>query len=100
MDAERQKIINDAARISNDIKQMFVDAKYWNELHPNEEPIDPDPDGELGRWKRRMDSLLTSENAKGNHPSVVPIKARPRRYIPMTVEGAMRSGFLEGEAKN
>lgn len=86
MDAERQRIINEAARISNEIEQMFIDYEYWNELHPEEEPVVTDPDGRLARIKRSMDGLLKSEAAKGNHPSVLPLKARRRKYIPMLAE--------------
>jgi len=82
MDAERQRIINEAARIANNIEQHFIDAEYWNELHPQEEPLDVDSDGQLASWKKSTESLLTSEAAKGNHPSVVPLKARRRRYVP------------------
>jgi hypothetical protein len=86
MDAERQRIINEAARMVNEVEQLFIDMRYWSELHPEEEPIDPDPDGRLGRIKRAMESLLRNEARLGNYPSVVPLKARPRRYIPMEVE--------------
>jgi hypothetical protein len=90
MNAERQRLINEAARIANNIEQQIIDIEYWNSHHPNEEPIDPDPDGQLATWKMRMESVLKGEAAKGNYPSVVPMKARPRKYIPfdLTAETA------------
>jgi hypothetical protein len=100
MDAERQRIINEAARISNEIEQMFIDYEYWNELHPDEQPIDTDPDGQLGRWKRSMDSLLANEARMGNHPSVVPLKARRRNYIPVLATEAVREHLFGKENLN
>lgn len=32
-----------------DIEQMFLDAMYWNFHNPDEESINPDPDGELAK---------------------------------------------------
>ena len=101
MDAERQRLINEAARIANNIEQMFMDAEYWNRHHPNETPLNPDPDGQLAHWKRGMESLLKSEAARGNYPSVVPIKARPRRYVPTRwTEATARALLLDNENRN
>lgn len=36
-----------ARRIAREVEQIRVDAEHWNRLHPDEEPINPDPDGEL-----------------------------------------------------
>jgi hypothetical protein len=36
-----------AKEIRREISQIFLDAESWNSLHPHEEPIDADPDGEL-----------------------------------------------------
>jgi hypothetical protein len=95
MDAERQRLINEAARIANNIEQQIIDIEYWNSLHPDEEPLDPDPDGQLAQWKHRMESMLKSEAAKGNYPSVVPLKARPRRYIPIVLTDETAKMFLD-----
>lgn len=49
----RQEIIEDGRRIIAEVRQIFADADRWNHLHPDEEPIDPDPHGtlrELLRW--------------------------------------------------
>jgi hypothetical protein len=83
MDKERQRLINEAARILNNIEQLFLDQEYWNELHPEETPLDYDGDGELSQWKRYYEAMLKSEADKGNFPSVVPMKARRRRFIPI-----------------
>lgn len=42
-----QSLLARAQRIRKDINQIFLDAEHWNRLHPDETPIDPDPDGEL-----------------------------------------------------
>jgi hypothetical protein len=43
----RLQIIDDGRRIITEIRQIFLDAEHWNRLHPDEEPLDPDPQGEL-----------------------------------------------------
>lgn len=100
MDAERQRLINEAARIANEIEQHFIDATYWNELHPDQEPLNPDADGQLARWKKSMDSMLTSEAALGNYPSVVPLKARRRRYVPVRMTDSIREAIRDSLPKN
>lgn len=100
MDAERQRIINEAARILNDIEQQFIDAEYWNRHHPDQEPIDPDPTGELAHWKRGFEGLLKNEARLGNHPSVLPTRARPRRYIPMPLTDETAKWILGDENRN
>ena len=37
--------------LRQEIAQIFIDAAHWNECvrKPDEQPIDPDPDGELRR---------------------------------------------------
>ena len=43
-----------------DIEQIFLDAMSWNYHNPNEEPIDPDPDGELAKaWLDDHDQILS-----------------------------------------
>lgn len=80
MDAERQRIINEAARILGEINQHFIDVEYWNtntrvRLYPSDEPIDPDPTGEMAHWKRSFEALLRNEARLGNFP--VPLHAEP-----------------------
>lgn len=100
MDAERQRLINEAARIANDIDQHFMDARYWNHYHPNEKPLDPDPDGQMVKWKQSLESMLKSEAAHGNHPSVVPLKAHPRRYVPIRLTDSARKAIRDGLPRN
>jgi hypothetical protein len=74
MDAERQRLINEAARILGNINQIYVDAAYWNEhtrarLCPDAKPIDPDPSGEMAAWKRNLEAMLRHEAALGNFPN-------------------------------
>lgn len=69
---------------------MFIDAEYWNELHPNETPLNPDSTGELSHWKKSYEHLLQTEAERGNYPSVVPIKARRRQLIPLQITESTR----------
>jgi hypothetical protein len=51
-------IIKDAERSIKNIDQLFADTAHWNRLHPDEKPIDPDPDGEMAAVKRYAQALL------------------------------------------
>lgn len=43
-----QKSIYDRAhRLANEIAEIVADADRWNRAHPDDEPIEPDPDGQL-----------------------------------------------------
>lgn len=44
---QRAKLIHRAAVQRANIEQMFTDVAAWNEMHPNETPIDPDPEGTM-----------------------------------------------------
>lgn len=76
IDRERQRIINQAARILGDINQYFTDVEYWNNstrprLYPDAAPIDPDPTGEMQKWKRGLQEELKAEALLGNFPTVI-----------------------------
>ena len=83
MDTERQRLINEAARIVNEIDQQMIDIEYWNECHPAEESIAADPDGNMTMWRDGLQKMLDVEAGRGNIPSVIPIKAHRRRYVPL-----------------
>lgn len=73
MDAERQRLINETARIIGNINQYFTDVAYWNDntrlrLYPDDPPIDPDPDGQMARWKRGLEESLKHEALLGHFP--------------------------------
>lgn len=52
---ERSEIIKRMIKLNNEIDQIFIDAKYWNDnvRKPGIEAIDPDPDGQLKRLRAR-----------------------------------------------
>lgn len=50
---ERESLVARAHRIAGEIDQIFLDAAAWNARHPDE-PIDPDPDGQLARVRSAM----------------------------------------------
>jgi hypothetical protein len=53
-----ESIVRDAERSVRTVDQLFSDAARWNRLHPNEEPIDPDPDGEMAAVKRYAQAMI------------------------------------------
>lgn len=57
----RQGLIDEARRIRKEIEQIFLDAEHWNLIHPEENPIDPDPDGTLVRMAKGIDEGLKRE---------------------------------------
>lgn len=65
MDGRRAELIDRARRIRSDIEQVFIDVEYWNRIHPEHDPIDPDPDGQLGRWAKAIDEMLAREGERG-----------------------------------
>lgn len=60
---ERLRLLRENQRIRGKIAQLFRDARHWNATHPEHEPIDPDPDGELARqlrWLEQAEAELAS----------------------------------------
>lgn len=51
-------IIRDAERAIANVDQIYIDAAHWNRLHPDEQPIDPDPDGEMAAVKRYAQAMI------------------------------------------
>jgi hypothetical protein len=55
----RQHIMREALRLMLDIEDQFNTATRWNRLHKEEEPINPDPNGELAEmWLNFHEELL------------------------------------------
>jgi hypothetical protein len=65
--AERRRIIGQFHRLRAEIDQIFVDCAYWNDnvRKPTEEPINPDPFGELRRLVTALDELLANDTGHG-----------------------------------
>jgi hypothetical protein len=57
----RQVLIARAQALHREIAENAIDIAHWNELHKNEPPIDPDPDGLLTKIAAGLDDLLTRE---------------------------------------
>lgn len=53
-----QSIIRDAERSIANVDQLFADTAHWNRVHPDEEQIDPDPDGEMAAVKRYAQAVI------------------------------------------
>jgi hypothetical protein len=64
---ERQRIIRRLKKLRHDIKLDLNTAASWNEnvRKPDEESIDADPFGELGRLAAAIDELLANDPGHG-----------------------------------
>ena len=58
---QRGMILANFRRMRADIEQIFLDINHWNRRHPDEDPIDPDPDGTLRQLADEIDALLLAE---------------------------------------
>ena len=58
---QRGMIVANCRLMRADIEQIFRDVGHWNRTHPDEEPIDPDPDGTLRQLADEIDALLLAE---------------------------------------
>lgn len=46
------------------IGQLYHDTERWNRAHPDQQPIDVDPDGELARIRHRLHDMLDRESTQ------------------------------------
>ena len=60
----RDKLIQRFTKLRAEIRQLFLDIEHWNSIHPDEKPIDPDPDGRLKRMADAIDKMLAREKIK------------------------------------
>lgn len=56
--AERAALIERAIQNSAEIRQIFAGVAEWNETHPDEAPVGPDPTGELAECLAYYDALI------------------------------------------
>lgn len=61
----RHGIVAKARALRDEIHQIFVDTESWNDnaRQPDEDPIDPDPDGELSRILQGLNRGIAREDA-------------------------------------
>ena len=71
--AERASLISRARTLRAGIQQIFTDAESWNDnaRRPDEEPVDPDPFGEMRRLLAAIDEMLANDPG---HGPIAPIK--------------------------
>lgn len=62
----REEILTNAERICAEIDKIFADAEHWNNnvRKPDEEPINPDPDGRLAKMRAGYGQMLMREKTK------------------------------------
>jgi len=72
-DSERARILNRSRRLRDELKQYFTDIASWNQntRKPDEEPIDPDPFGEMGRLLGALEEHLANDPGYG---PIAPLK--------------------------
>ena len=58
---QRGMIMANFRLVRADIEQFFRDVDHWNRTHPDEDPIDPDPDGTLRQLADEIDALLLAD---------------------------------------
>lgn len=56
-DLERNELIQRACELQKEIERIFADVEHWNAANPDQ-PINPDPDGELTRHHRALTRML------------------------------------------
>lgn len=65
MSKTRSEIVAEAKRIREEIADIFAVAEHWNTCvrKPDEDVIDPDPEGQLARMAKGLDAMLAREAA-------------------------------------
>lgn len=61
--AIKASFVERARRSLAEIEQYMIDVASWNDNHPQELPIDPDPDGKLAETKAMAERIV----AAGSH---------------------------------
>lgn len=62
---ERARLIERGRRNLAEIEQIFRDLAHWNAAHPDETPIDIDPDGLLARIAEGYRRMLAADPGHG-----------------------------------
>lgn len=81
-----KSIIRDAERAVATADQLFADTAHWNRLHPDEQLIDPDPDGEMAAVKRYAEAMLQECKRPRRIDEPIVVKAP----LPESVKSATR----------
>lgn len=58
MDERREVFLKRKLHLRREIQSIFDDAYHWNLAHMYEDPIDPDPDGELRLLAQELDRSI------------------------------------------
>ena len=94
-DPERQRLINEMARIINDIDQYFCDINFWNtdtrvRLYPDHPPLEADPEGFMMKARNGYRRSLRYEATLGFAPTVTFPPVTPSKYIALTDTSELR----------
>jgi hypothetical protein len=66
MDAKRRAILDNAIRVRDGMQSIIDDCAHWNRIHPDQEPIDGDPDGRMQRTIAAINEMLAIDERKGH----------------------------------
>ncbi len=61
LDLARYTLVQRIRAAKAEVEQYFRDVDHWNRQHPEETPIDGDPDGRLGRIHDAYAKCLANE---------------------------------------
>ena len=64
MSQSRTVIVNRMKKLKCEIEQYFIDIESYNQNRAADIPIDPDPDGYLGRMLKALTKGLQRENVR------------------------------------
>jgi hypothetical protein len=67
MDERQEVFLTRARHLRQEIEQILVDAEHWNRTHPDEEPIDPDPEGELLLERDWLNLFIARYEGRNEH---------------------------------
>lgn len=73
----RDELVAELRTLREEIRLTFTTAEHWSRTHPDEEPLDPDPDGELADMATQIDDILASDPG---HGPLRTIQLRERRH--------------------
>lgn len=79
----REQIVAGVRRSLKDIEQYFVDVASWNDnaRKPGEEPIDPDPTGDMGKIRDGYRAFLKAEDSRPLPPILPAGFVRPSMRV-------------------
>lgn len=51
-------------KLKAEVDQVFIDAEHWSRINPEQEPLNPDPDGSLAIIRANLARSLMREDSR------------------------------------